>query len=53
LVEGLVDMIRALLLLSLAALALSAEVVVLTPDNFDEVVNGQKNVLVEFFAPCK
>jgi protein disulfide-isomerase-like protein len=34
-------------LLALAA----AEVVVLTPSNFDSVVDGSKNVLVEFYAP--
>ena len=28
-----------------------AAVVDLTPDNFDTVVNGDKNVLVEFYAP--
>ncbi len=35
-----------------ASLALvAAEVVVLTPSNFDSVVDGSKNVLVEFYAP--
>jgi len=29
----------------------AAEVVVLTPSNFDSVVDGSKNVLVEFYAP--
>jgi protein disulfide-isomerase A6 len=29
----------------------SADVVVLTPSNFDSVVDGSKNVLVEFYAP--
>ena len=29
----------------------SANVVILTPDNFDSVVDGSKNVLIEFFAP--
>ena len=28
-----------------------ASVVTLTPDNFDEVINGDKNVLVKFYAP--
>jgi thiol:disulfide interchange protein len=28
-----------------------ASVVTLTPDNFDQVVNGDKNVLVKFYAP--
>jgi protein disulfide-isomerase A6 len=28
-----------------------AQVVELTPDNFDTVVDGSKNVFVEFFAP--
>jgi thiol-disulfide isomerase/thioredoxin len=41
------------LLLALAALVCSAlgSVVVLTKDNFDNVVNGKSNVLVEFYAP--
>ena len=29
----------------------AADVVVLTPSNFDSVVDGSKNVLVEFYAP--
>jgi len=33
------------------AAAVAADVVELTPDNFDEVVNGDKHVLVKFFAP--
>lgn len=37
-------------LLSFAGLA-QADVVTLTPDNFDDVVNGDTNVLVEFYAP--
>lgn len=50
-------MARALLLLVLAALfALasatdSSNVVVLTPENFDTVVDGSKPVFVEFYAP--
>ncbi|TMW63242.1 hypothetical protein Poli38472_002183 [Pythium oligandrum] len=43
------------LLCSMAAMALAvvsaSDVVVLTPDNFDTVVDGSKNVLVEFYAP--
>jgi len=37
-------------LVTLAAAA-AAEVINLTPSNFDEVVNGDKHVLVKFFAP--
>jgi len=37
--------------LALAALLVSAQVVDLTPENFDSVVDGSKNVFVEFFAP--
>ena len=29
----------------------SGEVIVLTPENFDTVVDGSKSVLVEFYAP--
>lgn len=40
---------------SLAALALgvvaAGDVKVLTPDNFDEVVDGSKHVLIKFYAP--
>ncbi|EQC36890.1 hypothetical protein SDRG_05719 [Saprolegnia diclina VS20] len=40
---------------ALAAMAVTAvmasDVVVLTPENFDDVVDGSKNVLVEFYAP--
>lgn len=43
----------ALLVVALAAVAAASDVVVLTPDNFDSVVDGSKNVLVEFFAPCE
>jgi len=38
-------------LLAFAALCSASNVVILTPDNFDSVVDGSKNVLVEFFAP--
>lgn len=38
-------------LLALVAAAAQAAVVDLTPDNFDKVVNGDKAVLVEFYAP--
>lgn len=31
--------------------AVASNVVELTPENFDQVVDGSKNVLVEFFAP--
>jgi protein disulfide-isomerase A6 len=43
-------MFRALALLALVALA-AAQVTVLTPDNFDQVVNGDRGVFVKFFAP--
>ncbi|GLD92973.1 hypothetical protein PINS_up001565 [Pythium insidiosum] len=36
---------------ALAAVAKASDVVVLTPDNFDSVVDGSKHVLVEFYAP--
>jgi len=36
---------------ALAVLSYASSVVELTPDNFDTVVNGDKNVFVEFFAP--
>jgi protein disulfide-isomerase A6 len=43
------------LAISVAALALgvvtAGDVTVLTPDNFDDVVDGSKHVLVKFFAP--
>lgn len=29
----------------------ASDVVILTPDNFDDVVDGSKNVFIEFFAP--
>jgi protein disulfide-isomerase A6 len=38
-------------LVALVALAASSSVVDLTPENFDAVVDGSKNVFVEFFAP--
>ena len=28
-----------------------ADVVVLTPDNFDKIIDGKSNALVEFYAP--
>lgn len=43
-------MFKKLALIVLAATA-AAEVIDLTPDNFDDVVNGDKHVLVKFFAP--
>jgi hypothetical protein len=39
-----------LALLGLLAVA-TASVVDLTPDNFDQYVNGEKHAFVEFFAP--
>jgi len=45
---------KAALFLALAAIvvfASASSVVELTPDNFDSVVNGEKSVFVEFFAP--
>jgi len=43
------------LVISVAAMALgvvtAGDVKVLTPDNFDEVVDGSKHVLVKFYAP--
>ena len=45
----------AVVLLSLHSVTRAEEeekVVVLTADNFHEYVNGTKNVLVEFYAPC-
>ncbi|KAF1792039.1 Thioredoxin, conserved site [Phytophthora cactorum] len=43
------------LAVSLAAMALgvvtAGDVKVLTPDNFDEVVDGSKHVLIKFYAP--
>jgi protein disulfide-isomerase-like protein len=36
---------------ALATLTSASDVVVLTPANFDQVVDGSKNVLVEFYAP--
>nr|AIG55436.1 secreted protein [Thraustotheca clavata] len=35
----------------LATTALASDVVVLTPDNFQDVVDGSKNVFVKFYAP--
>ncbi|CAK4705886.1 unnamed protein product [Aphanomyces euteiches] len=42
----------ALLVAAVSAVVLSAsDVVTLTPDNFDSIVDGSKNVFVEFYAP--
>jgi len=38
-------------LLALTVAAFGSSVVELTPDNFDQVVDGSKSVFVEFFAP--
>jgi len=37
--------------LALVALVAASSVVDLTPDNFDSIVDGSKNVFVEFYAP--
>lgn len=42
---------KALTALALAAVALASDVIDLTPDTFDEVVNPDPLMLVEFFAP--
>jgi len=42
---------KALLLVGVFAIAAASNVVVLTPDNFDSVVDGSKNVFVDFYAP--
>jgi len=39
------------LIAAVAVVASASNVVVLTPDNFDAVVDGSKNVFVEFYAP--
>ena len=44
-------MSTSIIFLALISLSLSSNVVDLTNDNFDEIVNGDKNVFVEFFAP--
>ena len=43
-----------LALLATVALAVDYEedVMVLTESNFDEIVNNQQIILVEFYAPC-
>ncbi|KAJ3373457.1 hypothetical protein HDU91_000072 [Kappamyces sp. JEL0680] len=41
----------ATVLLTLFAFVACSDVVTLTPANFDKVVDGSKNVLVEFYAP--
>jgi len=38
-------------LVTLAAFAAASNVVDLTPDNFDSIVDGSKSVFVDFFAP--
>jgi len=40
-----------IVLLSLISVALSSNVIDLTASNFDEIVDGEKNVFIEFFAP--
>jgi len=40
------------LLLAIFGLSWASNVVVLDNDNFDSVIDGSKNVLVEFYAPC-
>ena len=42
----------AVALFVLIAAAFAEHVTVLDPSNFDTVVNGDKHVLVKFFAPC-
>lgn len=41
----------ALTVLCLASFALCSHVVELTPDNFDQYVDGSKYVFVKFYAP--
>ena len=41
----------AIVALAAVAATCAAEVVDLTPSNFDSVVDGSKHVFVEFFAP--
>jgi len=36
---------------TLIAITVASNVVVLTPENFDSIVDGSKNILVEFYAP--
>jgi len=45
------EMNPALLALTLISVACASNVVDLTADNWDEYVNGDKSVMVEFFAP--
>jgi hypothetical protein len=42
---------RAFLVL-FVALAMASDVVILDESNFDSIVNGEKNVFVEFFGAC-
>ena len=44
-------MVRVLLILAFLAYSALASVVHLTGENFEQVVNQDKNVLVEFYAP--
>eukprot|EP00116_Pleurobrachia_bachei_P012532 sb/3472794/ len=46
-----ISMSSALVLLTLVSAAFASNVVDLTVSNFDEIVSGDKNVFVEFFAP--
>ena len=47
------NLVMRLALAAVCVAAAAAKVVVLGPENFDQVVNGKSNVLVEFYAPCK
>jgi protein disulfide-isomerase A6 len=44
-------LLSAVAVMAYAAVAAASDVVVLTPENFDSVVDGSKHVLVEFYAP--
>lgn len=44
-------LVLAALFAILAASAMADDVLVLTKDNFDQVIKDNENVLVEFFAP--
>lgn len=39
--------------LSIISLVCAGNVVILTPDNFDTIIDTSKGQLVEFFAPVK
>ena len=43
--------VAALLIVALAAFAAASDVVILDETNFDTIVNGDKHVFIEFFAP--